>query len=124
MIAHAQRRASPFQKIVVWKFSRFARNRKDSAIYEGLLRRRGVDVVSVSEQVDRNSASGILTEGMCEVIDQFYSARLREEVHRGMKETALEGLDCGGIPPFGYTRREIPDPLGKKAKEFRREELG
>lgn len=97
MIAHAQKHPSPFQKIVVSNLSRFARDREDSAIYKGLLWRCDVDVVSVSEPVDRNSASGILTEGMYQVIDQFYSARLAEEVHRGMKETALQGLDRGGF---------------------------
>ncbi len=117
MVAHAKKHPCPFQRIVVWKFSRFARDRESSAIYKGLLRRCGVDIISVSEPVDRSSASGVLTEGMYEVIDQFYSARLGEEVHRGMKETALQGLACGGIPPFGYVRSEIPDPLAKKDRK-------
>jgi len=41
-----------FTKILVWMFSRFARNRKDSIIYKSLLRRRGVDVISINGPVE------------------------------------------------------------------------
>ncbi len=113
MIAAAQRTPRPFDLILVWKFSRFARNRELSALFKGLLRRRGVEVISVSEPVDRDSAAGILTEGMIEVIDQFYSARLAEDVRRGQTETTLEGFSTGGRAPFGYRRIETPDPAGR-----------
>src|SRR5205807_9615524 len=53
MIADAQ--AGRFSRIFVWKFDRFARNREDSAIYKGLLRRAGVQVVSVKEPTDGES---------------------------------------------------------------------
>jgi len=35
MIADARRKPSAFDTILVWKFSRFARNREDSVIYKG-----------------------------------------------------------------------------------------
>ena len=113
MIAAAQHTPRPFDTILVWKYSRFARNREDSALYKALLRRRGVQVISVSEPVDQHSATGILTEAMIEAIDAFYSARLAEEVKRGQTQTALDGYSTGGRPPFGYRRREIPDALGR-----------
>ncbi len=71
MIAAAQRVPRPFEQILVWKYSRFARSREDSAVFKGLLRRRGIEVVSVSEPVDKHSATGILNEGLIELIDQF-----------------------------------------------------
>ncbi len=113
MIAAAQRSPRPFDAILVWKFSRFARNREDSAVYKGLLRRRGIEVTSVSEPVDRHSATGILSEGLIELIDQFYSARLAEEVRRGQTEATLEGFSTGGRAPYGYRRVEVPDPRGR-----------
>jgi len=114
MIAAAQRTPRPFDAILVWKFSRFARNREDSALYKGLLRRRGVEVISVTEPIDRHSASGILTEGLIETVDQFYSARLAEDVRRGQTQTALDGFSTGGCPPYGYRRVEVPDPHGRR----------
>ncbi len=113
MLAAAQRTPRPFDAILVWKFSRFARNREDSAIHKSLLRRHGVEVISVSEPVDRHSATGILSEGLIELIDQFYSARLAEEVRRGQTEATLEGFSTGGRTPYGYRRVEVPDPRGR-----------
>lgn len=112
MLAVAQRVPKPFDTILVWKFSRFARNREDSAIHKSLLRRHGIEVISVSEPVDRDSAMGVLIEGIIEIQDQFYSARLAE-VKRGQRETTLEGYSTGGRAPFGYRRVEVPDPRGR-----------
>ena len=42
MIAVARRKPAPFKAILVWKLSRFARNREDSIIYKSLLRKHGV----------------------------------------------------------------------------------
>jgi len=113
MLAMAQRTPKPFGIILVWKFSRFARNREDSAIHKSLLRRHGVEVLSVSEPVDRDSAMGVLVEGIIEIQDQFYSARLAEEVRRGQREATLEGFSTGGRAPYGYRRVEVPDPRGR-----------
>lgn len=113
MIAAAQRTPKPFDAILVWKFSRFVRNREKSAIYKGLLRRHGVEVISVSEPVDRESPLGILVEGFIEIQDQFYSASLAEEVRRGQTEATLEGFSTGSRAPFGYRRAEVPDPRGR-----------
>ena len=39
MIAAAKEKPSPFGTILVWKFSRFARNQEESILYKSLLRR-------------------------------------------------------------------------------------
>ena len=40
----------PFSILLVWKFSRFARNQEESIFYKSILRSKcGVDVVSISE---------------------------------------------------------------------------
>ena len=40
MIAAAKKKDRPFDSILVWKLSRFARNREDSIIYKSVLRKR------------------------------------------------------------------------------------
>ena len=35
--------------ILVWKFSRFARNQEESIVYKSMLKKDNVDVISVSE---------------------------------------------------------------------------
>ena len=50
MIADAKSQEHPFDVILVWKYSRFARNQEESIVYKSLLRKQcGVDVVSISE---------------------------------------------------------------------------
>ena len=106
MITAARKKDRPFDTILVWKLSRFARSREDSIIYKSLLRKRGISLVSINEQID-DTASGRLLEGMIEVIDEFYSANLAQDTIRGMKENASRGFNNGGIIPFGYRKSQV-----------------
>ena len=101
MIGLAKRSPKPFDVILVWKFSRFARSREDSVVYKSMLRKeRNIDVVSVSEDIGDDKLS-ILIEAIIEAMDEFYSINLAEEVKRGMTEKAKRG-GVLSIPGFGY----------------------
>ncbi|MCR4718053.1 MAG: recombinase family protein [Firmicutes bacterium] len=101
MIGLAKHKPKPFDVILVWKFSRFARNREDSIVYKSMLRKEhNVDVVSVSEDIGNDKLS-ILIEAIIEAMDEFYSINLAEEVKRGMTEKAKRG-GVLSIPGFGY----------------------
>ena len=50
MIGLAKSKEHPFDVILVWKFSRFARNQEESILYKNLLKKEcNVEVVSISE---------------------------------------------------------------------------
>ena len=106
MIAACKSTDKPFDAILVWKLSRFARNREDSVIYKSLLKSRDISVVSMNEQVDESPA-GYLLEGIIEVIDEFYSTNQAQDTLRGMKENAGRGFRNGGVTPFGYKRAAL-----------------
>ncbi|MBI4283551.1 MAG: recombinase family protein [Chloroflexi bacterium] len=106
MIASAKKKERGFDVILVWKLSRFARNREDSILYKSLLRKRGISVISINEQVDESPA-GHLLEGIIEVIDEFYSINLSQDTIRGMKENASRGFHNGGYTPFGYKKVKV-----------------
>ena len=108
MIASARLKPSPFEAILVWKLSRFARNREDSIIYKSLLRKQGIQVISINEPVE-DTPSGRLLEGIIEVIDEFYSANLSQDVVRGMRESASRGFYPGSCVPYGYRRVKVQD---------------
>lgn len=112
MIATAKKRPKPFDAILVWKFSRFARNRQDSIVYKSMLRKElGIDVISVSEYIGDDKMS-IITEAIIEAMDEYYSVNLAEEVTRGMTEKAHRGEPLT-YPPFGYqieNKQYVPDP--------------
>lgn len=101
MIATAKSRPKPFETILLWKFSRFARNREDSIVYKSMLRKEcGVDVISITEQLGEDKTA-ILIEALLEAMDEYYSINLAEEVKRGMTEKAIRG-GVVSTPPFGY----------------------
>ena len=108
MVATARRKPPPFEAILVWKLSRFARNREDSIIYKSLLRKHGVQVISINEPVE-DTPSGRLLEGIIEAIDEFYSANLGQEIMRGMRESASRGFFLGSCAPYGYQKVKVKD---------------
>lgn len=114
MIAYARKKSNPFEAIIIWKHSRFARNREDAVIYKSLLRRHGVSVVSINEQVD-DTPAGKLLEGIIEVIDEFYSLNLAEDTIRGMRENASRGFKNGSIP-IGYKAKKVMDGHNQRTK--------
>lgn len=101
MIATAKEKPRPFDVILVWKFSRFARNQDESVFYKGMLRKKlGIDVISISEPVC-GGMYGRLIEMIIEWQDEFYSCNLSSEVRRGMAEHARQGGYQAPVP-FGY----------------------
>ena len=99
MLVDAQRHT--FQRVIVWKLDRFARNRYDSAIHKANLKRHNVRVVSATENVGEGDES-ILMEAMLEAMAEYFSADLRRKVIRGTRETLAKGLYPGGAVPYGY----------------------
>ena len=76
MIAMAKSSDHPVDAILVWKFSRFARNQEESIVYKSLLKKKhNVDVISVSEPLV-DGPFGSLIERIIEWMDEYYSVRL------------------------------------------------
>jgi len=100
MIGLAKSKEHPFDVILVWKFSRFARNQEESIVYKSLLKKNNVEVLSISEPLI-DGPFGSLIERIIEWMDEYYSIRLSGEVIRGMTEKALRG-GYQSNPPLGY----------------------
>ena len=110
MIALAKEKDHPFDRIYVWKFSRFARNQEESILYKNLLQKSGVSVKSVSEPLPEGHFSTLI-ERIIEWMDEFYLINLGVEVTRGMEEKIARGEPVVAAP-FGYKNAEktyIPD---------------
>lgn len=90
-----------FDVVLVWKLDRFARNRYDSAFYRYTLRKNGVRLISVKENIS-DGPEGIILESMIEGMNQYFSAELSQKIKRGMRETRLKGHFQGGYAPYGY----------------------
>ena len=115
MINLAHSKEKPFDAILVWKFSRFARSRRDSIVYKTLLRKDGVQVISINEPSE-DTPTGRLLEGIIESLDEFYSDNLGQEVSRGMKESVSRGFYIARKPPYGYSKIKVKDGEHERTK--------
>lgn len=128
MIGVAKTKPKPFDAILLWKFSRFARNREDSVVYKSMLRKQlGIDVISVSEPVGDDKMS-VIIEALIEAMDEYYSINLAEEVKRGMSEKARRG-ELQSTPSFGYSVKDnhltpVPEEAELVREMFRRFQAG
>ena len=100
MIGIAKQPSHPIDVILVWKYSRFARNQEESIVYKSMLKKDHVDVISISEPLI-DGPFGSLIERIIEWMDEYYSIRLSGEVLRGMKEKALQN-GYQSSPCLGY----------------------
>lgn len=98
-----------FNILLVHKLDRFARNRYDSAVYKRELKKNGVTVYSVLENLD-DSPESIMMEAVLEGMAEYYSQNLARETMKGLRENALQCKHTGGIAPLGY---DI-DPITRK----------
>ena len=90
-----------FNCVIVHKLDRFSRDRYDSAFYKRLLKKKGIRLISVLENLN-DSPESIILESVLEGMAEYYSKNLAREVRKGMNENAIKAKHNGGVPPLGY----------------------
>jgi len=122
MISIARSKPKPFDCILVYDFSRFARNKDEAVMYKTLLRKKlDIEVISITQPLSNNKDS-IILESMYEAMDQYYSMNLSDNVKRGKNEKASRG-EYQGATPFGYVYTKdgksiIPDDNTSKIVRY------
>lgn len=114
MIAACKDKSHPIDVILVWKFSRFARNQEESIFYKNMLSRIGIDVVSISEPIPEGFI-GELVKRIFEWMDEYYSINLAGEVRRGMTQKVLTGGYVSKAP-YGYNHVKGGTPTINKTQ--------
>ena len=106
-IAARAREAHPnFSWVLVWKLSRFGRNMEEGLVYRALLRKRGIDLLSLKEPIPEGPLGSLITYILM-AVDEFYAAATAADVLRSQKELARQGFSAGGRPPVGYRRKLV-----------------
>lgn len=90
-----------FDVVLVYKLDRFSRDRYDSAHYKHVLKKNGVRVISIKENIS-DGPEGIILESMLEGYAEYYSAELAQKIRRGQYENATKCMNNGGNTPLGY----------------------
>src|SRR5690606_33119775 len=101
MIFKAKSLEHPFDVVVVHSLSRFSRDSLHSEFYVRELRKAGVELVSVTQDIAAD-ASGEFIRKVLNVFDEHQSRENAKHVHRAMCENARQGFWNGARPPFGY----------------------
>ena len=90
-----------FDVICVHSFSRFYRNGAEMEMAIRQLRKRGVEVVSMSQPTGRDPAQDMMRQ-IIGIFDEYTSRENGKNVTRSMRENAKQGFWNGATPPLGY----------------------
>ena len=90
-----------FDAVIVYATDRFARNKYDSAIHKRTLKKAGVELHYAAEHIPVGP-EGIILESLMEGLAEYYSARLSENIKRGIHESAQKARAIGGTRVLGY----------------------
>lgn len=113
LLADAKKKPRPFDTVIVRKFDRFARNVTQSRIAKEYLKKLGVRVISVHEDIDESPA-GRFMETIVEAVAEWYSANLSAETKSGQATNTKKGFRNGGYAPYGYKNvKAIDSSTGK-----------
>lgn len=72
MIEGGSQLKSPFQVILVWEYSQFTGKREHALAFKSLLRRKGIEVISITEHAEDSPIDEFI-EAIIESMDEFYS---------------------------------------------------
>ena len=107
MIYDSKRGPKEAEAILVWDFSRFARNVEEALYYTATLRHRGFEVVSITEPLPQMGRYARLVEVMEHIKNEEYSVQLGLAIKRGLHSLAERGFAPGGFPPRGYKVKKV-----------------
>ena len=106
MLEYVLRPGSKVAGIVVAHSSRFTRNSTEARIVKSRLRKAGVRVVSVCQDLP-DDPMGELMEGLFECIDQYESRINGARTSAAMAECARQGFYPSAHAPYGYRRDPV-----------------
>jgi site-specific DNA recombinase len=106
MLEDALRPGSDVAVIVVHHSSRFTRDAMEARVVKTKLRRAGVRVCSVSQDLP-DDPMGKLMEGFFECIDQYESELNGLRTSAALAEAVRQGYFPGSRPPFGFRTRAV-----------------
>lgn len=111
MISDLRSPGSNLQGIIIWKYSRFSRDIDDAQFYKADLRRRGLIIHSLNDQIP-DGLNGRFFESALDWMNAKFLEDLSIDVKRGLHHLVKEYGCVPGTPPFGFIRQ--PVDLGKR----------
>ncbi len=98
--------------VVLWSFSRFAREMQDAEYYKWSLRHWGYHVHSMTDGIPEGDLAPVF-ESFVHWKDAERSREISRDSQRGLQWLAEQGYSTGGYPPIGY-KKSAPIEIGRK----------
>jgi site-specific DNA recombinase len=92
---------SPFDVVIVHSFSRFARDHFALEYHVRRLRKHGVKLVSITQDLGDDPMS-VMVRQVFALFDEYQSKENAKHVLRAMQENARQGFWNGAVAPYGY----------------------
>ncbi len=115
LLGDALRPGSTISTIVVHHTSRFTRDATHARVVKKELRRAGVRVLSVTQELTEDPM-GTLMEGFFECIDQYESEVNGLRTAAAMREAVRQGFYPGGRTPYGFCKVPVEVRAGRKPR--------
>lgn len=102
--------------IVLWKWSRLSRSRRDWAVAADRVETAGGRIESATEPLDVATSSGRFARGVMTELAAFESERIGDGWREAHARRVEAGLPANGKPRWGYSydhesKRHYPDPV-------------
>lgn len=101
LVEHGQRPDG----LLLWSFARFARNELDANYYKSLLRKHGMVVYSLIQDIPEGKYAAVM-EALVHISDQEKAEQASWEARRGLLHIVRQGA-VPGTPPYGIKREPI-----------------
>ena len=106
MIHDGTRADREFDKVVVWKMDRYARDENHATLTKAMLRKNGVEVISVTEPIGEGKFARVF-ETLLDLLAEIQSEGIAENVKRGTRHLAAQGYYLGAKAPYGYRIEKV-----------------
>ncbi len=108
-----------FDKLVVYKLDRLARNLRLLLDIEQTLRACGVSLTSVKESIDTSTSSGKMVFQMFGMVSEWERETIIERTRNGRIQRYRDGCWAGGKAPHGYRYNKTTKKLEINETEAR-----
>lgn len=101
MIDHSEDELIRPRGLLIWNFARFSRDYDDFVFYKATLKKRGIIVHSLTDQIPVDDYAGRIVETVIGLANEEKSRQASREAKRGLKSLVSKGYSPG-LPPRGY----------------------
>ncbi|NLX35928.1 MAG: recombinase family protein, partial [Chloroflexi bacterium] len=121
MMHLAQTDRPPVRAILLWSWSRFARQQDDAHYWKAALRRKGVEVIPIDGSMPSVPGFEYVLESLIHWRDEQRRFEIGEDARRGQQTLARMGfVPSGAPPPHGYRVEFIEQVIEGRQRRLRR----